>query len=237
MEHRSERFGYRVRERRRFPFTSSTTLYAQWKASIIPVVTFSANRGKGAMNAQSSAAPAALNKVAFTRAGFSFTGWNTAANGSGTAYANGASFPFTSSTTLYAQWKRNKVVVLPAVPAVVTLGQFAPKSSTLTPSQETEIARLASEIKANHDTKISLVGYGDTLSAANQLNESAWAANFTLSQDRATIVASYLKSQLTAVGLTNYSISAEGNGTANSVGSPQSAAQEAINGRVIARLS
>jgi uncharacterized repeat protein (TIGR02543 family) len=45
-----------------------------------------------------------LTANAFTRTGYSFAGWNTAADGSGTSYADGASYPFTSSTTLYAQW-------------------------------------------------------------------------------------------------------------------------------------
>jgi len=40
----------------------------------------------------------------FTRTGYSFSGWNTAANGSGTSYADGASYPFTADATLYAQW-------------------------------------------------------------------------------------------------------------------------------------
>lgn len=39
------------------------------------------------------------------RAGYTFTGWNTAANGSGTAYAPGSTFTFPATdTTLYAQW-------------------------------------------------------------------------------------------------------------------------------------
>ena len=39
------------------------------------------------------------------KAGYSFSGWNTAANGSGTSYSGGASFIIgTSSITLYAQW-------------------------------------------------------------------------------------------------------------------------------------
>ena len=37
-------------------------------------------------------------------AGSSFTGWNTAANGGGTAYNEGSTFSITSNTTLYAQW-------------------------------------------------------------------------------------------------------------------------------------
>ena len=40
---------------------------------------------------------------AFTRTGYSFTGWNTAA-GAGTSYADQATYPFTTDTTLYAQW-------------------------------------------------------------------------------------------------------------------------------------
>jgi len=36
--------------------------------------------------------------------GHTFAGWNAAANGSGTAYLDGASYPFTASATLYAQW-------------------------------------------------------------------------------------------------------------------------------------
>ena len=41
----------------------------------------------------------------FVREGYSFTGWNTAADGSGTAYADGANVTLTAPLTLYAQWK------------------------------------------------------------------------------------------------------------------------------------
>ena len=45
---------------------------------------------------------------AFTNPGYTFTGWNTGANGSGVAYSNGATYDFTAgSTSLYAQWKVN----------------------------------------------------------------------------------------------------------------------------------
>jgi len=36
--------------------------------------------------------------------GYAFDGWNTAADGTGTTYAAGASFPDSGDTTLYAQW-------------------------------------------------------------------------------------------------------------------------------------
>ena len=38
------------------------------------------------------------------KTGYNFTGWNTAADGSGTAYAAGASAVATANVTLYAQW-------------------------------------------------------------------------------------------------------------------------------------
>ena len=49
----------------------------------------------------------ALTENAFTRDGYNFTGWNTAADGSGTSYADGATVNLTENTTLYAQWEDN----------------------------------------------------------------------------------------------------------------------------------
>ena len=46
----------------------------------------------------------ALTANAFTRENYKFTGWNTAANGSGTPYAAGATYDG-PSITLYAQWE------------------------------------------------------------------------------------------------------------------------------------
>lgn len=41
----------------------------------------------------------------FTRENYTFDGWNTAADGSGTSYADGANITLTADTTLYAQWR------------------------------------------------------------------------------------------------------------------------------------
>jgi len=69
-------------------------------------VNFDANGGSGTLASQTSASAAALtaNAGSITRSGYTFAGWNTAANGTGTAYADAANFPFAASTTLYAQW-------------------------------------------------------------------------------------------------------------------------------------
>jgi YVTN family beta-propeller protein len=72
--------------------------------SLANTVTFNANGGTLSMTPEVSNVPAALTVNGFTRATYTFNGWNTAANGSGTAYANNASYPFITSTTLYAQW-------------------------------------------------------------------------------------------------------------------------------------
>ena len=49
----------------------------------------------------------ALNANSFTREGYNFLNWNTAANGTGTSYADGATVNLTENTTLYAQWEDN----------------------------------------------------------------------------------------------------------------------------------
>lgn len=67
-------------------------------------ITFHANGGTGSMADQSSTTAVALSANAFTRTNHVFIGWNTAANGTGTSYANTAQHPFTSTATLYAQW-------------------------------------------------------------------------------------------------------------------------------------
>jgi uncharacterized repeat protein (TIGR02543 family) len=88
-----------------YPFATSTTLYAQWTINSY-TVTFDANTGTGTMTAQSANynVATALTANTLSKTGYTFAGWNTVAGGGGTAYANSASYAFTASTTLYAQW-------------------------------------------------------------------------------------------------------------------------------------
>jgi len=87
-----------------YSFAADLTLYAQWTAIPTKTVTFNNNGGTGSMANEVNNVPTALTTNTFTRAGYTFSGWNTAANGSGTAYANSASYPFTADVTLFAQW-------------------------------------------------------------------------------------------------------------------------------------
>ena len=49
----------------------------------------------------------ALNANSFTREGYNFLNWNTAADSTGDSYADGATVNLTENTTLYAQWEDN----------------------------------------------------------------------------------------------------------------------------------
>jgi hypothetical protein len=91
-----------------YPFSVNVTLYAQWTA-ITYTVTFDPNGGSGTMTPEAVNAPTALTSNDFTWAGHAFGGWNTSANGSGSGYADGATYPFTADATLYAQWTVNPI--------------------------------------------------------------------------------------------------------------------------------
>ena len=75
-------------------------------------INFDGNGSTGGSTASQQIAAgntASLNANGFTRTEYVFTGWNTAADGSGTSYADGADYTVTPATgdatlTLYAQW-------------------------------------------------------------------------------------------------------------------------------------
>lgn len=68
-------------------------------------VTFNNNTGSGSMADQVANSSTALTANSFTKTGYSFTGWNTQANGQGTAYTNQEVYSFDEPLTLYAQWQ------------------------------------------------------------------------------------------------------------------------------------
>lgn len=55
---------------------------------------------------------------------YSFGGWNTKADGSGTTYAGGATFSITDNTTLYAKWNGNIHDII-SMPATDAYGSYA----------------------------------------------------------------------------------------------------------------
>jgi uncharacterized repeat protein (TIGR02543 family) len=87
-----------------YPFTADATLYAQWTADYFNVTFLGNGSTSGSMTAENDNSSTALTTNTFVKTGYTFSGWNTAANGSGTSYLDGASYAFTAALTLYAQW-------------------------------------------------------------------------------------------------------------------------------------
>ena len=85
------------------------TLFAQWVGAPATkcTVTFDANGGTGAMDVLTAdlGTTVTLPASTFTRDGYVFAGWNTAADGTGTSIVNGGQLTLGSDATLYAQWK------------------------------------------------------------------------------------------------------------------------------------
>lgn len=92
--------------------TGDRSYTATWKANTYKV-SFKANGGEGEMADQPftyDEAAKALTANAFTRTGYTYKGWNTKADGSGTAYEDGQEVKNLTSkaddtVTLYAQWE------------------------------------------------------------------------------------------------------------------------------------
>ena len=89
------------------------TLYAKWSANKYHIV-FKGNGSTGGsmkkMSDRKYGSKYTLTKNAFQKKGYTFTGWNTKADGTGTAYKNKASVKNLTeknggTVTLYAQWK------------------------------------------------------------------------------------------------------------------------------------
>lgn len=112
---------------------ANLVLNAQW-APTTQTVTYDANGGTGAVaNGSYTTGGQALSVAdgsGLARSTYSFAGWNTAANGSGTGYSAGANFTGVSSVTLYAQWV--SLAPSPAPAAAATSGSLA--STGFTPA-------------------------------------------------------------------------------------------------------
>lgn len=76
-------------------------------------ISFNANGGSGSVFGQTVNSGTSISLPSasgFSYAGYTFTSWNTAANGSGTTYNAGSSYAVTGNVTLYAQWQLNAPV-------------------------------------------------------------------------------------------------------------------------------
>ena len=76
-------------------------------------ITYNANGGNGAPSNQikKHGENITLSSVKPAKTGYTFTGWNTSSNGSGTSYSSGGTYSNNSNVTLYAQWKANTYTI------------------------------------------------------------------------------------------------------------------------------
>ena len=83
-------------------------LYAVWSPNTY-TISYNANGGSGAPTAQTKTygTDLTLTTSTPTRSGYTFDGWNTKSDGSGTNYSAGGKFTTNANTTLYAKWKQS----------------------------------------------------------------------------------------------------------------------------------
>lgn len=83
--------------------------------AVLRKLVYDSNGGNGSMDSrnQESGSTVTVADNGFTRDGFTFTGWNTSPNGTGTDYKPGDALTVTGDTTLYAQWKRVPETTMP----------------------------------------------------------------------------------------------------------------------------
>ena len=99
----------------------TTTLWAQWKADPAHLI-YNSNSGSTSQTRRTDGVvDQTLTVIAnpFTRSGYTFTGWNTQADGRGKAYTAGNGFRLVAdaksnpvnTSVLYAQWRINRVTL------------------------------------------------------------------------------------------------------------------------------
>jgi uncharacterized repeat protein (TIGR02543 family) len=97
-----------------YSFSVATDLYAVWAAVPTMTLSFDTSSGTGSIPSISERVGGSTtlpSGAGISNPGYTFVGWNTAANGSGTEYAPGATYVFTVNQTLYAQWAPDTYVV------------------------------------------------------------------------------------------------------------------------------
>ena len=96
------------------PNSGTDTLYAQWQINTV-TLTYDPQGGTGEPADQTGDAQSnvTVSSTVPTRDGYTFQGWDTAADGSGDDYTGGSTYtlPNSGTDTLYAQWQINTVTL------------------------------------------------------------------------------------------------------------------------------
>jgi uncharacterized repeat protein (TIGR02543 family) len=150
-----------------FQITGGVTLTAQWVGGPY-TVTYSAGTGTGTPPTDSTeytqgSAVTVAQPTGLSKAGATFTGWNTAADGSGQTYEPGETLFITANTVLTAQWAVNTGPTPPAPPA----GSTGSNSASGNSSTGTVSASIGSETATGAGAgSITVATYGSNPSGA-----------------------------------------------------------------------
>jgi uncharacterized repeat protein (TIGR02543 family) len=97
-----------------YVFGTAVVLYAVWLSMPVATASFDAHSGAGSISSINDPVGTSVSLPSsggFSNPGYVFAGWNTVANGSGTAYVSGATFILNADQIFYAQWAPNQYVV------------------------------------------------------------------------------------------------------------------------------
>jgi hypothetical protein len=198
-------------------FTPSTSLvlYAQWQSSSSVTVSFDANGAGGAVPSMSGSPGSAITVpgvIGLVNPGFTLVKWNSLANGTGTSFASGAAMTLRANVTLYAQWAGHRPAVI-----IGAVGQFNGTTTIVTANLKREAQKFAALIKLKRYTVVTLYGYSIRTGLASR--------NVAISRQRASAVATYLRSQLKARHVSGVTVKSTGEGSV-------AGASVAVNSRV-----
>jgi uncharacterized repeat protein (TIGR02543 family) len=184
--------------------SANLVLYAQWTANPTYVVTYNGNGNTGGsvpIDANSYAQGQTVttqNMGSLAKTGYAFTGWNTAVNGSGTAYAAGTTFVMgAANVILYAQWTVNLTYTVtyngngstggtvPADSARYSLGQSVTTRANTGSLVKAAFTFVGWNTLANGSGISYATGVAFTMGSSNLLLYAQWTANptYTVSYD------------------------------------------------------
>jgi uncharacterized repeat protein (TIGR02543 family) len=149
--------------------TSAVQNYT-YQNSVVPVcgkaLIFEANGGAGSTPTQVRQSAGAISANTYTRTGYRFIGWNTNADGSGTAYQPGDIYSFTDHLVVYAQWQFVDVT--------------APVIETITAQTVAENLTFVTNVITNESATVSIFGGSDASQfSVQRIADSATALSFS----------------------------------------------------------
>ena len=158
-------------------------------------ISFDANNGTGTVPTAISTYVGVANTIppnSLTRIGYTFNGWNTASDGSGTAYATGSTIAPIGDVTLYAQWQT--AYVKPEIQNLLafrTADASGGASPTVTSTGETGFCKFelvggadytftSATVQFGTAPPISMTKSGTTLYGYSEVGSIAEASEYTV---------------------------------------------------------